>query len=271
MKKITLLLLLLTTGIYAQKQDEILAEAWLLYNSERASWHGSDIFMERFSGKSEAAGGYLSYTEDNKHTCIFFDRQQEPRVLVSITFDDSFVVEAAKIDTTERGFTTLEKDLHVMRQKALNEVQNDTLFKFYEKVNPNFIPLIINKEKKVYILSGPTEAGLVIFGNDYLLTFDKDNKLKTKKALHKNIIPITYSDDPDENVTMHSHKEETGHLITATDICTLMLYCPYTNWDQHYVISKKNVSIWSCENNKLLVMTRKAWEAINEVSKQKDN
>lgn len=202
MKKITLLIVLLTTGIYAQKQDEILAEAWLLYNSERASWHGTDIFMERFPDKGSKAGGYLSYTEGNSHTCIFFDMQEEPQVLAEMTFDDSFVVEAASIDTTARKFTALEADLHAIRQKALYEVQNDTLFKFYEKVRPNFIPIIVGKAKKVYILSGPTEPGVVIFGNDYLITFDKKNNVKSKKALHRNMIPITYSSNPEENRTL---------------------------------------------------------------------
>jgi hypothetical protein len=59
------------------------------------------------------------------------------------------------------------------------------------------------------------------------LTFDKDNNLISKKQLHKNIIPIEYGKE-EEGITIestiHSHLPETGDFITATDICTLMLY-----------------------------------------------
>jgi len=46
--------------------------------------------------------------------------------------------------------------------------------------------------KKVYVLTGPQQNGVVIFGNDYLLTFDKNNKLTLKKQLHRNIISIKF-------------------------------------------------------------------------------
>ncbi|MNU05318.1 hypothetical protein D3C72_2500730 [compost metagenome] len=47
-----------------------------------------------------------------------------------------------------------------------------------------------------------------------------------------------------------------------------MLYCPYTGWKSHIVISKKNVSIWNCEKNDLLVLTTEAWENIANGGKE---
>jgi len=61
---------------------------------------------------------------------------------------------------------------------------------------------------------------------------------------------------------MHSHLPETGEFITATDVCTLMLYSQYTHWSQHYVLSKKYVSIWDCDKESLVVLTTEAWEKI---------
>ena len=263
-KNILLLVLMVTGGIYAQKQDEILAEAWLLYNSEMASWHGTDIFRARFADKADKVEGYFSYSEENKHTCIFFSNNEDPDVLASITFTDNFVPEAAVVKDTPRKFTPAEKDLYTIRQKALQESVSDTLFKRYNNTNLNFIPLIVKNKKKVYVLTGPTVTGVVVFGNDYLIEFDKKNNITKKRALHANIIPIDYTDNPEETVTIHSHVEETGDLITATDICTLMLYGPYTNWEQHYVVSKNNVSIWDCKKDELLVLTREAWDRLNE-------
>jgi len=146
----------------------------------------------------------------------------------------------------------------------------DTLFKRYEKTSFNFIPLIVNNKKKVYIITGPSASGVVIFGNDYLIEFDKKNNIKSKKSLHKNIIPVNYTDDEAEVMTIHNHLEETGDLITATDICTLLLYSPYTHWKQHYVMSEKYVSIWDCDKESLFVMDTKAWKKIYEDQKQKD-
>lgn len=214
--------------------------------------------------KRNQMGGYISYTENEKHKCIFFDRDSIPHVITTIIFDDSFVPEAAAVDTMQRNFTPYEKDLHIIRQKALAVATTDTIFKWYENTSLNPIPVIYNNKKKVYFLTGPSKTGVVIFGNDYLVTFDKRNNIKSVKSLHKNIIPISFTDNPQETVTMHSHTDSTGHYITATDICTLMLYCPYTNWKQHYVISSKNVSIFDCYKSKLVIITRKAWEKISK-------
>ena len=63
---------------------------------------------------------------------------------------------------------------------------------------------------------------------------------------------------------MHSHLPSTGEYITATDICTLMLYEKYPGWKQYYVISPSYVSIWSCEKDELVILTKKAWDSINE-------
>ncbi len=262
--------LLFIAGLNAQNKDEILAEAWLLYNSEKASWSGTDMVQQYYPEKLNKLGGYFSYTENKRHTCLFFDRNSIPEVTISITFDDTFIPEAAKIDTISSKMSSLENDLYEIRRKAILESVTDTItFKHYNNSNYNYIPLVSGKEKKVYILTGPTVNGVVVFGNDYLITFDKKNRIKEKKALHKNIIPIEYTDNPDETVTIHNHQEETGDLITATDICTLMLYCPYTNWNQHYVASEKNVSIWDCEKNNLVVMTMKAWKRIYEHQQEK--
>jgi hypothetical protein len=94
------------------------------------------------------------------------------------------------VDGQEREPTKHEIDLLTIRQVALAAFRADTLFKFYMDMNPNFIPLNDEKGKRVYILTGPQKQGIVVFGNDYLLTFDKENGLKEKRQLHKNIISI---------------------------------------------------------------------------------
>lgn len=272
-KVLTLLVILFSLSVVGQKNptDEarpIVAEGKLLYKSEMASWYGTDLFLENYKDK-DTIGGYFSYSDNAVAKCVFFSKAERPKILGTISFDSTYSVKTATIDLTERDFTQTENDLHQIRKIAVNELSTnaDDFFKFYKNTNPNIIPLINGKEKKVYILTGPQKSGVVIFGNDYLLTFDKNNKLVTKKQLHKNIIPIECGNDEEGKTTegaIHSHLPETGDFITATDICTLMLYEKFAKWKTHNVVSKKYLNIWNCETDQLTVIPMSTVNKINK-------
>lgn len=51
--------------------------------------------------------------------------------------------------------------------------------------------------------------------------------------------------------------------MTATDICTLMLYEKFAKWEQHLVMSEKYVNIWNCKSDQLTVIPR---EVFNKIS-----
>ena len=268
---LTIILTLITVSLFGQtnpteEAQPIVAEGKLLYKSEMASWYGTDLFLENYKN-SDNIGGYFSYTENDISKCVFFSKSDNPKVIGIISFDSTYDVKTAKTDLSERDFTSNENDLFVIRKIALSEANSDTLFKTYNNTNLNFIPVIDGNEKKVYVLTGPQQNGVVIFGNDYLLTFDKNNKLTIKKQLHKNIIAINYGGKEEEGKqiegAIHSHLPETGDFITATDICTLMLYEKFAKWKTHMVVSKKYVSIWNCETDQLSVITMDADDKIN--------
>jgi hypothetical protein len=166
-------------------------------------------------------------------------------------------VETAQTDLAQRDFTENELELYTIRKNALATIKSDTIFKRYENTSLNLIPLISNGERKVYVLTGPQKNGVVIFGNDYVLTFDDKNNLKSRKKLHKNLIPMEYENSVSG---VHSHLPETGDFITATDICTLMLYEKFAKWETHFVMSKKYVSIWDCKKDELIVVTTEAFK-----------
>lgn len=267
-------ILLFSVNLFAQKNFDkkikpIVEEGKMLYKSEMASWYGTDLFLENFKER-EKIGGYFSYVEKDKANCIFFSKSENPKVIGTISFDSTYNVKTAILSLDERNFSKSENDLYQIRKIALNELQTDTLFKFYQNTNPNLIPIIKGKEKKVYILTGPKESGVVIFGNDYLITFDKKNKITSKKQLHKNIIPIYYGEDESIESAMHNHLPETGDFMTATDICTIMLYEKFAKWKTYQVFSKKYLNIWSCDKDELFIMTMDAVKKINE-DQQKEN
>jgi hypothetical protein len=272
-KKLTIIFTLLTLSAFGQKNpteaaQPIVAEGKLLYRSEMASWYGTDIFLENYKNK-ENIGGYFSYTQNDISICIFFSNSVSPKVIGTISFDTTYNINTAIVDLTERDFTQNEYELYVIRKITLEELENNTdqFFKFYKNTRPNIIPIINRKERKVYILTGPQESGVVIFGNDYLLTFDKKNKLISKKQLHRNIITIEYGKvekGKEIDGSMHTHSPETGDFITATDICTLMLYAKFAKWNTHNVISKEYLNIWNCKTNSLTVISMSTIEKIDK-------
>ncbi len=252
MKKILIpfISLILYNGAFGQDKIEeatsaVIKEGKNLYKSEMASWYGTDLFLQKFSHRKEKIGGYFSYTEDDISRCIFFSRSETPKVIGAISFDSTFNINTAKSDSSERDFTPYETDIYTIRKIALAEINSDTLFKRYKNTSLNLIPLVDKGAKKVYILTGP-----------------QNNKLNTKKQLHKNIIPIKYAEEKDEAVTMHTHLPASGDYITATDICTLLLYDKFAKWKQHIVVSEGYVSMWDFKTDQLVVMTKKAWDGI---------
>lgn len=278
-RTLTIIFALLSFSVFGQNNpteqaQPIVAEGMRLYKSEMASWYGTDIFLERYKDR-ENIGGYFSYSEENTAKCIFFSKGDNPKAIGTISFDSTYNTASAIIDLNQRDLTSNENELYALRKIALEIISSDTLFKRYKNTNLNLIPLIDTKEKRVYVLTGPEQNGVVIFGNDYLLTFDKNNNLLNKKQLHRNIISINYGgkeeDGKEVEGTIHSHLPETGDFITATDICTLMLYEKFAKWKQHNVVSKNYLNIWNCLTDKLIVIPMSTIEKISKDEDKRNN
>lgn len=271
---LSLTLALFSLSIFSQNIDlkktaeEITEEGKYLYRLEMASWYGTDIFLENFKER-ERIGGYFSYLDKETPKCLFFSKEENPRVIGVVSFGDIKIVETATIDFRERDFKENERHLYNIRKKALTEVQQDSiLFKSYTNTSLNLIPVIRNGEKKVYVLTGPKVTGIVLFGNDYLMTFDEQDNLKDKIEIHRNLIPIEFEKGQNAVGAMHSHLTETGDFITPTDICTLMLYAKFAEWKLHIVMSQRYVSIWNCDTETLTLMTKDDYNRLEEESKR---
>ncbi len=237
-----------------QVRDSILKEADILYKSEQASWYGTDIFMQEYKGNKNNITGYFSYSMGDDQVCVFYDNAETPNIIGTIKFPQKGDV---LYDSAQRSFSALEKEYYHLRIAAYAEINNDTtLFRSYKGTNLNLIPIIDDTSRRVYVITGTAKPDVVFLGNDYLLYYTINNKLISKKAIHQGLIPVSYSDPgaKDEMGAVHNHLPETGHFITATDICTIRLYQKIAKWKQHMVISEKYMSIWNCESNHLLIV-----------------
>ncbi|URW80930.1 hypothetical protein [Xiashengella succiniciproducens] len=264
-KTLILIAFCISSIAYSQNSDEILAEGKLLFRLEKASWNGTDDFLARFPEKRNLIGGYLSY-ESDKHEImtIFFGRENNDSLLVRYQFD-SIPNAPIEIDTVDLKITSLEKNLIEIRQDAIQRISNNSenFFTFYENTALNPIPLITDKKKRVFILTGTQVSNVVIIGNDYLLEYDKKNRLKNKTQIHKSLLQFPYkSDNPENKMESTYHSHVVSDYINSTDICTLLLYKDYVEWTKHFVMSNKYVSIFDMEKENLAIMKRKAWEKI---------
>jgi hypothetical protein len=266
--------LTLTAITFGQETEKILEEGKLLYRLEKASWYGTDDFLARFINKRDSIGGYLSYVNNkNQVINIFFKRDNPFHILVRYYFDSIPATKPILIDSSNNTATRSEIDLITIRQDAIQKISDNTdnFFTFYQNTSLNPIPLINKDGRKVFILTGPQISNIVIIGNDYLLTYDNKNRFVRKEKIHQTIIQYPYKADKSDNAlksTIHSHV--LSDCISSTDICTLLLYKDFVEWKQHYVISKKYVSIFDLEKENLVIMTKKAWDKINKHQTEKE-
>lgn len=263
------LLSFVTTFVAAQSDKDVVSEGRKLYKTEMASWHGTAMFMGKFPKKQATSGGYFSYVDGNYATCLFFSNDSIPKSVVTMSFDTTFNDQRAKVDTIQRLLTEKEISLLTIRQEAWDRIQSDSTFQFYNGLIPNVVPVADARGKRVYVFTAPSMDSIVVFGNDYLLTFDTHNTIQEIRRIHKNVTPIEYGKKRNGDLvtsTTHMHFPETGEMLTPTDICTIMLYEKTAGWLEHIAISRSAVSIWNCQKDKLTNMSLEAWQ---KASKEK--
>ena len=263
------ILISLSSGVFAQSKlakiaDQIESKGRALYRLEMAAWHGSDLMLEKYPEVREKGRGYLAYALADKTHFVFYGEGDNPKVIFDVAFESTFDLGKVKIDLEERALSKLEKRLYQARLATANYVENDTTFKQYQNAAFNVIPVPSKKGTVVYILTGPKVNGVVIFGNDYKLVVDKKHRVKDVKKIHTTIIPVESVGKEKIETTMHTHLASTGDFITATDVCTLLLYGKFVKWKHHVVISEKYVSSWDVERQSLVILDRKVWEKIGK-------
>lgn len=262
MKKIIIFTLTILSqfSLSAQKpdSDKILEDGIYLYNLETASWMATEDMIANYGSLTAELNGYLSYEMDDYKICtIFYGAAPQNTIMLRYIFDMEDIynttVEEANSEPTKK-----EKELINLRSNALSQIATNKgqFFSFYENTEFNLIPIITDEERKVYIITAPLEPDIILLGNDYLLIYDKKNKLKSKTKLHNSLITLQ-TETPRAVASMHTHI--ISDFIDPTDICTLLLYREYTNWRQHYVINKKYVSVFDLDEVSLVIMTREEW------------
>lgn len=267
MKKIVaiLLSLLFISGAFAQEkiQDEVktvVSEGKTIFKLEMANRLGQKIFKAKYKGK-KSIEGFVSYTEADHVKLVFYSGGKESKVLGSVLFDGSFDSDKSVVDIIEREINVQEAQLIKLRKNALTIISNVSLFSLPEHATFSVIPVVENNSNKVYVISVSTKEGVVMFGNDYLLSFDEKYNLTEKNSFHKNQASVTFDKNAgtaNDNGSNHMHLAEKGEMVSSTDIATLMLYEKDTKWSQHTFISEHYMFFWNYATHDLQVIPKAA-------------
>lgn len=217
------------------KLDSVLVEGNLLYKYEKVAWISTDLAMGNRTVKKDYAG-FLVYQEQEEVRTIILGKKTQ-NCIAEYSFESDF--SKPKSEKTEsRELSNLEKNLIEVRDKIFESVFD----KKYELLipngySPNFILLPFAEKYKLYVIMGTTQRDLIPFGNDYLFIADKNGKIESWQKFHSRLIP-GYTKMEGNKITelIHSHLRTTP-LITATDICTFMLYAPLYDIDAFSVYS----------------------------------
>lgn len=254
-----------------KQKEEALRLGHLLYRLEKAAWNGTDLVRAQAPEMMEDIGGYITYPDGDLTHFTFYDRADPPGVVASLTFDSTFSNEVAVSDYSPRPLTSEELRLMRIRASGGTVLQQDTSVRVYKNTNLNLIPLVDDGQAKMYVLTGPQVSGVVVFGNDYLVSYDGNDNATKVRPLHQNIIPIEYETEGEPTkVSFHNHNESTGPIMTATDICTLLLYGSFTGWERHQVISEEYMSVWSISQKGLGVISRDVLEKISNDQEKRE-
>lgn len=253
----------------------ILEKGRHLYQLEKASWFATDILLESYPHKLNQVVGYLSYKDSlNEIHSIFFGGVSQDSIILRINFGMSPSEEPISLDSLNHKVNLKEKALIGIRSDAQERIysRKDTLYTFYNNTSLNLIPIISEYEQSVYVLTGPRVSNLVLIGNDYKLSYNKQNEYQSVIKIHNSLLQYPYKSketDPPLETTFHSHVN--SEVINETDICTLLLYKDYIEWKSHYVMSENYVSIFNIEEEELVILTKKAWDKINAHQKSKSD
>jgi hypothetical protein len=264
-KGVLLFVLLLTLLGFSQNNetDKVLEEGKKLYRLEKAAWYGVDDFLERFKSKQDSLAGYLSYFNDQGNVITIFYGRDTSQILVRYEFENLPTKKPLHIDTRNRTTEPLEKILIEMRQNAKKRVKANIsgFYKFYDETAMSYIPVFSKNERKVYVITASKKKGEITLGNDYLLHYNNSNKFVSEEKFHHSLIRLQAKSGNKKNKLIETtHTNVISDFIDATDICSLLLYKDFVEWNKHIVLSDKQVTVFMLDTETLYTMTRKDWD-----------
>jgi hypothetical protein len=254
-----------------ERANEKLKLGLNLYHTEKSSWISSDLLTEKYMAFRSLVGGYVSYKGEKDYVyTLFYSKGDDKSPVIRFRFDTSFDKSNPVVETKDLTMNELEIKLIKLREIAAKEIfsDNDSLFQYYKETRYNLIPIEYNDSLYVYVLTAPLETGYLIIGNDYKLTFNSEFECIKKQNLHNTLIKVPYKGEKDKKIEMTVHTHVISDIIDETDICTMLLYKEFLEWNQHFVFGEEYVSLFKLEPPGVIMMKRDIFMKIMDDKKE---
>lgn len=212
----------LTNTQIGEKLDSILLEGNLLYRYEKAAWISIDRAREKNEVKKEFFS-YLVYHQNDTVRTLILNKVSE--CIFELQFVFQFEKPIKEIVLT-RTLSAKERKMVATKTKIINAIVEKKIpIGCPEGYGLNMILMPRDEGFKFYIITGANKSGVIPFGNDYLFLTDEDGNLQSWKKFHSRLIALESKGPDGKDVTemIHSHLRSEP-FISATDICTFMLY-----------------------------------------------
>ncbi len=297
-----LFLLLFAFNSFAQKKpsgDDLIIKGTALYTLQLASWTATDNFYDYEYDRVVHPAGSITYKDKDSIRTVFYvqndtsikaltkedsiEQSKKKKELLSAAYMMSFKLsnvskDAIRVQDSMRTLTDYEKKLIALRNKIYDDIDKDTSF-YHEYADTKLSAIIYDtgKDFEVYILSTTAKTDFVPMGNDYYLRFKRDGTQISREKIHPNLImvPTKYVPRRDRlnEVIKSSYHYHTGgmtDLITATDVCNLLLYKKFIKWEKHEVIGRNLVSMYSMKDRRLYFMTKEEYHKQAKKSEEEE-
>lgn len=205
-----------------EKLDSILLEGNLLYRYEKAAWISIDMARDNKTIQKDFFS-YLVYHENDTVRTLILNKKSE--CIYELRFVFQFDKPISDFVLT-RALSAKEQNMVSTKTAIIkNIVEQKIPIGCPEGYGLNMILMPKDDGYKFYIITGANKSGIIPFGNDYLFMTDDSGNIQSWKRFHSRLIALD-SKGPNGEVfseTIHSHLKAEP-FITATDICTFMLY-----------------------------------------------
>lgn len=247
----------LSIAVFSQDLDQIsnqiLSEGIELYRNEHASWISTDSVPEE---DKALINGYFTYWNGNNYISIYVDSTDQI-ALYQFFFQPAEGIELTLIKTLKNvPLTGLERNILSVRKKAIGIASWwYQQFGYDQIVNPNAIIYRTSPQFEVYVIPGAKQSGLLPIGGDMRMVFKPDGELGKMDAIHNNLIPFEIETHEEIVYLAHEHrgKRLAKEYITATDVCTLLLYREFLKEEKHLTVHKKFVSEFYFNEPRLMI------------------
>jgi len=229
--------------------DSILKEGNLLYKYEKSAWIASDLALKNPIIEAEY-NGYFTYEEDGVIKVIILGTAHQTSIAEYI-FENNFQIpKSVKIE--KRELSDREKMLIYIRKKILENIQSNR----YEITVPegyglNLVLLPFENKYKLYIITGATKPNVIPFGNDYIFIADQNGNIESWQKTPPRFRTLPEGMRVTEITRTHLTDDP---LITATDICTFMLYAPLHGLEAFSVLCRTGLRLrYSLKENTITI------------------